>query len=427
MIFGQMRGFWNAISDRFFFTSFRKNILILTSGNATVQAISLLTYPILTRLYPDEVFGQYALFNSFVIMLTFTITLSYEAAIPLPPDDRSALILKRSTIAITATFGLFLTIIASSLEYLNIYAPLKSFLYILPLVAFVSSLLQIYRYWYLRINNLRKYFSFLIGYRLLYIITAIAIAFMSLEFTNPLISALLLSSLFILLVIILYHRSDFGLSWNIKEAKVMLSKHYRFPKFTLPSFFVSHLTNQVPIFLIAYYFDQASTGQYSVAFGLLFLPQSMLLARVSEALYSDSDGNVEALKLKVIKIWKTVFLIMTGPCFLLFFTGSEIIPFLLGDQWILAGEISELFALQMFFGSFISAVSSTLNILNLQSISLKGAFIRLVYTIVAFIAAGFTSDLMVGIKVLVICSIALQITMGAIIFNKLVKKQSEVQ
>ena len=68
-----------------------KNVLILTSGATVGYLIILLTSPILTRLYSPEEFGVLALYISVVGVLTPLITLKYELAIPLAPNERAAI------------------------------------------------------------------------------------------------------------------------------------------------------------------------------------------------------------------------------------------------------------------------------------------------------------------------------------------------
>ncbi len=411
---------WRSFFSQFFATKFRQNVLILSSGNIIVQAIAILSYPILTRLYPDEVFGEYALFNGVAILLTFIITLRYEVAIPLPRRDSHAELLKKSTLFIALGFTLIAAVIAILMQWLNVYPPLNHVLIFIPLVALASSLLQVYRFWYLRIDGLISFFKYLISYRALYSIIAIGLPFTIIKTTNGLITAISASSLVIVIIVFLTHKPDFTKLFNFKKARILLNEHYRFPRYSLPSFIISHVTNQIPLFLIAYYFDEGTVGQYSVAYGLLFLPQSMLIGRISEALYqSFRHQPLSELKVIIYKIWRRIILIMLIPCITLFLFGSFIFEVLLGMNWTMAGQISEHFAIIIFFGSVVSSTSSVIQIFNLQKIGFFLSFSRLCYISVAFILAGVLDDLFIGIKIMVIMTSISDVIFTLFMFRKI--------
>ena len=409
---------WKRFYNRFFYTEFRQNVLILTTGNAIVQGLAIVSYPILTRLYPDEIFGQYALFNSVLILLSFTITFRYEAAIPLPKNESSGDLLKKSAIALALICTVIITVFTLTLGD-TVETSIQIYLPLLPLAILASSLTQVYRYWYLRINQLVKFFKLLIGFRLTYVVLALAFPIIFSYDINGLIVSLFLASVLMMILLLVIHATDFKPNINLAESINLLKEHSKFPKYSLPSSVINHFTNQLPVILIAFYFSDDITGQYAVAHAVLFLPQYMITTRISEALYRSHGNKTGTLRVMVIKIWKSVGLILPLPCAILYFFGVEIFQFLLGPDWQLAGVIAEFFAIQIFFSSFLSAIGSTIDILGLQVYALIGSIIRMLYTSLAFFAAGINSDLLMGIHIVVISAIILNTVMVVIIYRKL--------
>lgn len=397
MLSGIRRSFNNIFS-----TNFRKNLLILTSGNAAVQILGILSYPILTRLYPDEVFGQYALFNSVIILVGFAITLRYEMAIPLPKKDSEAQQLKLSTITTAAVIAMLLFLFALGIEFLELYPQLSPFIYFIPLVSFVTSLLQINRYWHLRINKLGRFFKVFIGYRLMYVILAISLSFFW-DFQNGLIVSIITSSGIVLIIILVAFPIQGFTHMNWDNSVSILKEYYRFPRFSLPSFLLAHASNQIPIFLLIYFFDQSITGQYSVAFNLLWLPQNMIFLRISESLYqSGINLNKQEIRQLIFRLWKFLVPIMAIVCLTLMTYGESLFGLLFGQEWRLSGRIAQLFSLLMFFSVFYTPISSLINVFNLQHITLRLTLLRFLVIIGAFTVAGLSDNLFLAIWIMVI-------------------------
>ena len=74
----------------FFSADFAKNALTLVSGSVVGQAIALLIYPLLTRLFSTEDLGVYATWLSVVDVLVLLSTGRYESGIMLSRDKSEA-------------------------------------------------------------------------------------------------------------------------------------------------------------------------------------------------------------------------------------------------------------------------------------------------------------------------------------------------
>lgn len=405
IIFGLMIPEFRSHFDQFLNTDFRRSLAVLTSGNLIAQVIGLLSYPILSRLYPDDVFGQFALFNSIAALMGLMITLRYEVAIPLPTENEVAVVIKRSAGWVAFILTLILTVITVVIETFHLFPSLSPFIYFIPIVAFTISLIQINRFWCLRINQLMKYFAFFIGHRLFYAVLAICLP-LFLELSNGLITSLIISSVLIAVVMgAVSTKASFKYP-EMSQAREVLSRYQRFPKFVLPTFLVAHITNQVPIFLLAYFFNESITGQYSVAFSLLMLPQGLLMMRISESAYQNFRTlKIAEIRKRIFKIWRIMAPITFLTCLLLFILGEDVMVFLLGNQWQLAGQISEYFAVLIFASSFYTPLASMMNLFELESIRFKLAVFKLIWITASFVIAGIYGDLFLGIKIYLVFGI----------------------
>jgi len=67
-----------------------KGVFIISSGAFISQIISIITIPIITRLYSPSEFGILALFGALLGILIIFGSMRYEFAIPLPQKDQDA-------------------------------------------------------------------------------------------------------------------------------------------------------------------------------------------------------------------------------------------------------------------------------------------------------------------------------------------------
>ena len=108
------------IQDNYFF----KNVSMIVGGTIFAQIINILVSPILTRIYQPEMYGVFSTFNSLVAILSISVSLDYQNAIPLEKEDEDAMhlfILAFAILIIICTFLgiLFLFIGDSLLSKLN--------------------------------------------------------------------------------------------------------------------------------------------------------------------------------------------------------------------------------------------------------------------------------------------------------------------
>ena len=65
-----------------------KGIVIIGSGSAIAQVLGIIFVPIITRIYPPEIYGTLAVFGSLLALLMVGSSLKYELTIPLPEKDQ---------------------------------------------------------------------------------------------------------------------------------------------------------------------------------------------------------------------------------------------------------------------------------------------------------------------------------------------------
>ncbi len=90
----------NAIAQRLLAFGKRplvRSVMVVASGSAAAQAITMAFSPIITRLYGPEAYGSMGVFMSIAGVASTVAALSYPIAIVLPRSDVEALGLMRAS------------------------------------------------------------------------------------------------------------------------------------------------------------------------------------------------------------------------------------------------------------------------------------------------------------------------------------------
>jgi O-antigen/teichoic acid export membrane protein len=86
----RFQGTLSGVRGRLRQLDFLGNVFLLAGGTATAQVLTLLSYPILTRLYEPSDFGVLSVFLSVISPLAVITALRYDLAVPIAEDDTAA-------------------------------------------------------------------------------------------------------------------------------------------------------------------------------------------------------------------------------------------------------------------------------------------------------------------------------------------------
>src|SRR6056297_3288251 len=130
---------------------FFRNVLTVFTGTSLSQSIPVIIMPILTRLYPEDIFGVFFIYSASVMILTIIATLKYELAIVLAENQEDAFNLLFLTLIISFFISIFigtLCFIFSSLigKLLNNNGIIP-WLPLLPISVFLVSTFRAFQFW----------------------------------------------------------------------------------------------------------------------------------------------------------------------------------------------------------------------------------------------------------------------------------------
>lgn len=319
-----------------------RNVGKLLSANVIAQAIGLLVYPILTRLYSPEDFGLLNLFSSIAGVMALLATAEYQYAIVLPKEDGKACSLVHLCLLLLfAVTGIVVLSLPFAEPLANLFntPSLAHYWYLLPALVFGLGLWNILNYWYIR----KSAFARVSGYQITQsVFSAVSkISFGTLGWLRGgMIFATVLSPLLSLLFSV-------GLAWkkylqelrfvDILQIKSVAKEFSNFPKFNLPHSLVNMVGLSLPIWVLTPHFGLEEVGRLSLAMMAAFIPLNILARACYQVLFQRVSEQVQLRRsirglLRKFVCWMSVAVVV-GLAVVYFFL-PQMVAILFGAEWI---------------------------------------------------------------------------------------------
>ncbi|MEZ8709312.1 lipopolysaccharide biosynthesis protein, partial [Vibrio alginolyticus] len=303
-------------SDRPFFRSF----MVLFSGNATAQAISIISLPFLTRLYSPEQFGVLALVISISMMLAILLTLRYEVSLVLADYDELKSIIKLISICIVSLIPLAVGCIYLYGFFSN---EIEGNITNIVLLSIALAYLSVSNYLLTKF----KMFSILSTSRVIQAVFTILFQFIlfDLSIGEGLIYGYLLGIGVSLSYILIMSgiRLENVENNNIRSLAV---KYIKFPMFNAPQAFLNSMASSAVLFFIGISFGPSFVGFYSLGVRIIQTPMSLISKSISSLTLSELSNakfdNYEKSKLLEKRTFQLFFI-----CIAFGFFAYLLIPF----------------------------------------------------------------------------------------------------
>ena len=329
-----------------FRSSMVRNAGKLLSANVFAQAVGLLVYPILTRMYAPEDFGLLSLFTSIGGILVLLASLDWFNAIVLPKTDAEARpVVHISLLSIAAlTLLLLLSIpLASPIARLFNSPELASYYWLLPVYVCLLSLWNVLNYWYIR----RKAYWRISGYQISQSLFSAGyktgFGFLGWLQGGLIYSAILSPLCSLILSVSLAAKQQLRplLTWDWKACCQAAAKYSNFPKYSLPHSLVNNIAGQLPVLFLAPVFSVREVGFWSMAILLSYVPISTITRACYQVFYQRIAEQVNARQ-PIAAFFRRLTLytlLVVIPLFVgLWFVLPWLTQWLLGDGWRVVGE-----------------------------------------------------------------------------------------
>lgn len=327
-------------------SSILKNLLVLGTGSALAQVIGVLASPVLSRLYTPEQFGVLGSILAVTGVISVIGSLKYEMALVLEKDDAKAQALQKLCliILIVVTFisgiGILAVPYCLTLEGkggLTSYLP-----WAIPII-FLTGLFNIFNF---RLNREKKYktlSSALVARRLSNVVLQIVLGFCGAQVLGLVLGNLFGAIVAVLVIVITQKGIAFDCFEEGASLKNSAREHYRFPLYSAPQNLLNALSQNLPIYLLGYFYGMEVVGSYWFAMRIIQLPASLIGQAVRQVFYkeaADLSDNLVELRKVFIKTTLLLAVVIVIPVIVIFLWGPHLFPFVFGDKWLLAGQFS---------------------------------------------------------------------------------------
>ena len=398
---------------------------VLFSGKAGVHLIALLSQPILARLYSPADFGEFAFLNSLLAILLVASSGRYEAGIVLTRRPQHAKRLFQLCQGILAGYVLLVSLLlllapASLYGWLGKQGLALSYLWLIPFLLLCAGYWEIVHNWLVRFQKYSRISFALLAQRILITAAAVMAFFLPIP-GNGLIFGLLTGSIGIFVIALFLQKESVRLS--SKGIKTYAHHFREFPYFSVPSVYVLLFIQHLPILWLSHFFNQSTTGAYSLAITLVMLPLTALMMSAGQVYYQRISQTELSGQPAIIRKYLSAFLLVLAPFSLFLFLWAEsFIPWFLGAHWQQAGYFATLLAPLGLFQGLSSCLTIPLTVFRRQKVFLGLQLLKLLL-FGAALAAGYAfMDVGLTFKLLSLASLLHLIIVAGVVLPLMKRK-----
>jgi O-antigen/teichoic acid export membrane protein len=382
----------------------KKSVLALVGGTTLAQALSFLLFPIQTRLFSPEVFGELSVFTSITGIISIIICLRYELAIVLPKEDDEGFSLLKLSWFFAAILSLVSSIIfgfwGKRIYILFNASALTRYWYYVPITLMLTGIIQAANYWLTR----RRQFTILSYNKVLPVLTvnfvSIGLGFAGNRALNARLFSILAGNLVNIAVLACVLIPDLQVKRREQYSKKeLIKKNKNFLLYDIWGALINNLSWMIVPILMNSYYGSYAAGQYSIGLRVIQIPASIIGASIGQVFLKTASDRRYTKNLYVYtKSIARKLLIYTSPfAIIILVLGKYFFKITFGDQWELAGIYSQILAPWAFIWFISSPLSAIYTILQKQNVLLILTILNLITRFVSIYLGSILYNEKLGI------------------------------
>jgi O-antigen/teichoic acid export membrane protein len=355
---------------------FARGVSILAGGTAFSQALAVLAFPVLTRLYSVEDFGYFQMYLAFMVFGTLAVTLRYDQAIFLPEKEDVAANLVIVTFCTILAMSVIFGVLAWAVHRYRLLpasaAGLRPYVWVIPFAICGAGIYQTLSVWALR----QKAYSRVMGTKITQVGSQLATQTgMGFFHAGPL--GLFLGDAIgrvagsLSLARLAWHRSwsVFRLArWKTIWSAAIRYRH--FPFVSSGSALVGVVAYSLPPLLMAQLYGTKTLGWFALGDRVLGAPAVLIGQAVSQVYCVEAArlnvSDPEALLALFLRSMKRLLLLGLVPFLIFLLFGPSLFGLVFGASWREAGVYARWLAAMHYVALVSWPLMPTLNILEKQ-------------------------------------------------------------
>ena len=366
------------------------------------QAVALIIYPILTRLFSADDFGLFNLFLSIGGILVLLATAQYEYSIPLPRSHRQASWCLQSALPwLCIVVVVCVAVLPFSKGVATIFdAPrLADVLWLMPIYVAAISLWELLRFWAVRWQRFDRVSTYQVDQAVLNAGMKVGAGYVGMG--SGLIYASVLAPLMALLITMArLPRRLLGPLFRVERrgVRAAMRRYRNFPFFSLPRTLIDNLSGNLPLLVMAPAFGLSTVGFVGMALTLSFRPINIICNSLNQVFYQRTSLLVQQRKpaaylCRQYVIWAAAVAV---PGFAaLYFVLPWLCGWLLGDEWTTTGHFIRIMLPWLFMILIDNAINFIPDIFDRQRGTLVFAIVCVSLQVVAlFVGVALGSPML---------------------------------
>jgi O-antigen/teichoic acid export membrane protein len=357
------------LSERMPAGGFLRHAFAISSGVAVAQAITVLSSPIISRLYPPSVYGTAATLASLSAIGAVVATLRFDVAVPIAKDDEEALSLTATSLVSATVLSLLgaamlLVFPQDVLGKVGFSADIWDLRWLVPVLVITSA----FQTTIAQFGTFRRAYSALATAQVAQSAASSGVKIV-VGLITPSVGGLVAGELArrALGMEVVVRRSGLRIRdvlerCGVRRLRATAVAHRRYPIFVLPSSVLNAISLQAPVVILAARFSTVESGLYALGLAAVQMPLNLIEAGVSSAFISrirefERAGRLEEVITKMVQ----ALALVSAPGFAMCAVwGPELMAIVFGEQWREAGTYLALLTPWLFIGFVFSACGMVL-------------------------------------------------------------------
>lgn len=341
---------------------FVRNLIRVSVGNISAQAISILSVPLITRLYSPTSYGVFSVFLAIAATLYPVVTLRFNAAMMLPDDENTAynlFILALFTVAASCGIIALIGLIAYTIDFLPETwrtTGVNRILWLIPISVFIQGAGQVASFWNIR----QKEFGASALARVLestvdrgsVLLSGFAIA------PNPfsLILGRILgpasSAFYLFKRHFLKKMETESPGFDIASVSNLFIRYRNFALYSTGASLFDMGSRQVPVILMSIWFSSTIVGFYGLAMQVVSLPMLLIgdaIANVFLQRSAEAKEHVDQMQKDARQLLRNILYLVIPATVIFTFFSSDIFSLVFGAMWRESGVYLQILGISFLF------------------------------------------------------------------------------
>ncbi len=395
-----------SLLQRFTKSEFLKNVLTLVSATGIAQAISLLIYPVLTRIYTPAEHGLFSLYMSIITITAIISTGKYELAVMIPKKEKDGAGLTLLSILLSLAFSIvllfFIAFFHRSIPGWFGNEHLAPWLFFIPISTFFVAVFQALTYWANRQKAYRTIAGANLGQSVINSAVKLSASKAMLNGGGLMTGAIVgqVAGALIYAARLIRRGGEVFRSVRISDMAGLAKEHSFFPRFSMLHKLINNFSSSLPVFVFSLYFNAEIVGFFGLGFMLINRPMNLLSGSFtkvfSQKIIAMHNGGTPIYS-EITKFVLRMAALASVPFLIVVFFAPVLVTVIFGDNWFESGVYMRIFTPWLFMVFLSSPLMFVADMVSRQRKAMLIEVIKFVLRIGALVVGVVLDDVRIAL------------------------------